>query len=262
MIDENYQHEGQDAYRIETPSATYVYQKEAGGFSSIMDSNGIDWIQFKKSDSAYYPSSAASDYRGLPNMVYKSEDGGCGHPGFDKMQSILLPGNRIKSVSKSGKWEWIWSFFSDRAELEVVRTDPDTPYWFLYEGPVAGKFSPGTHYWGNNLDGPLTDTPDLVLGPELYGNWQVVYFGDRNYNQTLFIKKQTSDEIKDLFTYMGNSMEGNESDDGMIVFGFGRDKGATPLLNTPDRFLIGFYNKRISSKGDHLQLLNYIMNIN
>ena len=66
--------EGQECFKIETPVATYLYQKEAGGFSNIIDSNGTDWIQFHKSDETAYPRSAESDYRGLPNLVFRSEE--------------------------------------------------------------------------------------------------------------------------------------------------------------------------------------------
>ncbi|MGB3619105.1 MAG: hypothetical protein WBA12_13385, partial [Catalinimonas sp.] len=142
--------EGQESFKIETPGATYVYQRAAGGFSSIIDGAGTDWVQFRKTAAATYPASAASDYRGLPNLVYKSDDGGCGHPGFRKMRSERMGENQIRSESNSGAWAWTWTFREAFAELQVERVDTAHPYWFLYEGPMAGTFSPATHYWGTD----------------------------------------------------------------------------------------------------------------
>lgn len=67
--------EGQACFKIQTPSATYYYQKEAGGFSSIVDKYGTDWIGYRNSGNPPSLASAASDYRGLPNLV-DGEPGG------------------------------------------------------------------------------------------------------------------------------------------------------------------------------------------
>lgn len=250
--------EGQECFRIETPSATYLYQKEAGGFSNILDSDGTDWVQFHKSEEAAYPASAAADYRGLPNMVFKSDDGGAGHPGFDKMSSELVATNQIRSVSKSGKWQWTWTFYPDFAEISVEKIDTTHAYWFLYEGPVAGKFSPSSHYWGTNDSGPLTNTPDLYQGPEFIGHWQTVYFGDSGYDQVFFVHQMEQDTLPDHFTYLGNTDQGIDSEDGMVVFGFGRAPGATPLMKNAQKFRIGFYEGKIRDQEDHQHILNYI----
>jgi hypothetical protein len=254
--------EGQQCFKIETPGATYLYQKDAGGFSNIFDHDGTDWVQFHKSEEAKYPASAASDYRGLPNLVFRSEDAGCGHPGFDKMTSEIIAPNQIRSTSKSGKWQWSWTFHETFAEMEIEKTDPDHTYWFLYEGPIAGRFSPVTHYWGTDISGPLDIKPDLVKGPELYDNWQTVYFSDRNYNQVFFVHQMQPDTLKDLYTYMGNDIKsGNQSADGMVVFGFGRDQGAQPLMNELQKFRIGFHRGQITNLEQHQQLIKQINNL-
>lgn len=255
LISENGLSEGQAAFKIETPTATYIYQKEAGGFSSILDSNGTDWIQFHKSDTARYPFSAQADYRGLPNLVYLSDDGGCGHPGFDKMTSKVEAPNQIRSTSKSGLWEWTWTFYDDYAELSILKTDPQTPYWFLYEGPIAGGFSPKTHYWGTNEDNePRIDQADLINDTRISGNWNLAYFGDTNYDLSFWVQQVTPDTISDLFSYMGSSLSGNDSGDGMAVFGFGRKARAVPQITGEHTFRIGFHNA-IKSKEDHESFL-------
>ena len=64
--------QGRPCFRVETASATYYFQKESGGFSSIVDKNGNDWISFKPDQN----SGSAGEYRGLPNL------GECCHPGY------------------------------------------------------------------------------------------------------------------------------------------------------------------------------------
>ncbi|GJM29002.1 MAG: hypothetical protein DHS20C17_16370 [Cyclobacteriaceae bacterium] len=255
--------EGQECFKIETPNATYLYQKTAGGFCNMLDRQGTDWIQFHKTDEAKYPTSAAADYRGLPNLVFGSEDGGCGHPGFQKMTSEKVFPNQIRSVSNSGKWQWIWTFHDNFAEMEIEKSDPDQAYWFLYEGPIAGQFSPDTHYWGTDVTGPLDAKPDLVIGTEMYGNWQTAYFGDADHASVFFVHQMKPDTLKDLYTYMGDDINlGNESPDGMVVFGFGRDQGAQPLMTIPQKFRIGYHQGKISNAEEHKQLINYIKNLN
>jgi len=255
--------QGQECFKIETPTATYLYQKTAGGFSNIYDQSGIDWVQFHKTEEAKYPASAASDYRGLPNLVFRSDDGGCGHPGFQKMTSEKVAPTQIRSTSNSGRWQWTWTFYPNFAELEVEKTDPEHAYWFLYEGPIAGRFSPGTHYWGTNVSGPLDTKPDLVKGPELYDHWQTVYFGDQQAKEVFFLHQLQSDDLVDLYTYMGNDKElGNDSPDGMVVFGFGRDKGAQPLMTSNQKFRIGFYQQPISNQEEHEKIIKHINELN
>ena len=41
--------EGQSSYEISTLRGTYYYQKDAGGFSSLLDSDGNDWIGYHQS---------------------------------------------------------------------------------------------------------------------------------------------------------------------------------------------------------------------
>ena len=109
-ISEGVDSNGVDCFIIATRSATYYYQKQAGGFSSIIDKNGRDWVAYKDSGQPTFPVSAASDFRGLPNLVWKGNDDGVGHPGFDKVSTMILSENQISSISTSGKWGYTWTF--------------------------------------------------------------------------------------------------------------------------------------------------------
>jgi hypothetical protein len=54
------------AVKIETQTATYFYQKENGGFSSIVDNDGVDWVGFHPTSG----SEGAGEFRGIPNAVF------------------------------------------------------------------------------------------------------------------------------------------------------------------------------------------------
>lgn len=250
---------GQTCFRISTPNATYFYQKEAGGFSSILDKDGIDWIGFKPDPDENYPSSAASSYRGLPNMVFRSEDGGAGHPGFKQCKSEQISHNQIRTISKSGLWQWTWTFHPDHAILKIDKTDPSHPYWFLYEGAVAGRFQPDEQYWGTDKGGPNYSKPDYYAGNPVYDQWKWFYAGDKGTDRVLFIAQRYSDELSDTFSYLGNSDAGSHARDGMVVFGFGRTEDATALMNKEGQtFVIGFIEKQINSKEDHTMVSKII----
>ena len=58
-------HGDMDCFKIETPSATYLYGKKGAGFASIIDKDGHDWISYRPDGKA------KGEYRGLPK---------CGQP--------------------------------------------------------------------------------------------------------------------------------------------------------------------------------------
>ena len=248
--DESY--EERPHFKIETKTATYFFDKAGGGLSRAIDADGIDWINYKGDPHAVVPSGASSCYRGIPNMVYRYEDGGAGHPGFDQCISEKADENTIRTQSKSGKWQWAWTFFDDHARLTIEKTDPDRTYWFLYEGPVAGGFDPARKYWGTDLGGPRSETPSLNRGENIVGNWQWVYFGDNETDRIFYVAQQPKDTLNDFFAYMGDTKEGNSSPDGMIVFGFSRDKGTKALeTKTGVTYVIGFLERKVTSAEDH-----------
>lgn len=58
--------------------------------------------------------------------------------------------------------------------------------------------------------------------------------------------------------YLGSDQRGLEAEDGMVVFGFGRDRGAVPLLKGRTRFVVGFYPFRIETPADHADFEDYL----
>lgn len=249
-------------FKVETHTATYYIEKQSGGCSSMVDEEGHDWIKFRKTGNNGPTLSSDSDYRGVPNLVWQDPGDGIGHPGFAKCSTKMISDNELLVMSNDKKWQFRWVFHANYAEVVIEKTDDSRNYWFLYEGPVAGKFSPESHYWGNNQDGIRTDKPALFTNP-VSGNWNWVFFGDRAVEKTLFVVKQQSDSFPDFFGYMGNSKSlGNMSPDGMNVFGFGREVKTAPCLKGQNRFFIGLFPEKIFSAEAFKNLAFYINQIN
>ncbi len=240
-------YEGKSHYVIATPNITYYYDMEGGGFSRMIDRSGRDWISFKREPWGEYPASAASAFRGIPNLVFNGDDGGAGHPGHEKCTSYL-EGNKIVSESLSGIWKWTWEFFDSYAVLEVLKVDPDLAYWFLYEGTPGGAYTPDDYFFGTSNMPPAAGLPDFYKGENIFGHFQWIYCGAKEKRRSFFMIQLTPDEQVDLVGYLGNTKEGVNSPDGMTVFGFGRDENTTPLLSGKQKFVIGLYPKNLDDK--------------
>ncbi|MGB3587589.1 MAG: hypothetical protein WBA23_13665, partial [Tunicatimonas sp.] len=83
-------YEDRTHFVVKTTSATYWYDQAGGGLSRLIDSEGNDWVNFKKDPLNEYPASAAAGFRGIPNFVFQSDDSGAGHPGFDQCRSEVV----------------------------------------------------------------------------------------------------------------------------------------------------------------------------
>lgn len=244
-------YEGREHFLITTPGAVYYYDRAGGGFSRMIDSERKDWIAFKTEPWDTYPASAASAFRGIPNLVFRSDDAGAGHPGHNQCTSQQINKHTIRSTSNSGKWQWTWQFFDHYAQLNVQEVDPEHAFWFLYEGTPGGEFAPAQQYFGTDQGGPKTDQLDYFAGEKLFDQFRWAYFGHRASNRILYVAQLHPDEHDDTFAYLGNSESGIQSTDGMVVFGFGRTEGARPLMKNPNSFLLGFYEKQITTTKEH-----------
>jgi hypothetical protein len=138
--------QGQPSYRIETPSATWVYHREGGGFSALLDPAGNDWI-------AYRPTGgAAGNFRGIPNAVFRRQQEGNNffHPGHagPKGSETKIVGAEptrvlLRSQSRDKRWTAEWEVLPDRANLRFTEVPKeDDTFWFLYEGTPGGRFEP------------------------------------------------------------------------------------------------------------------------
>lgn len=250
-------YEGRPHYKIETPAITYWYDIRGGGFSRIIDNEGNDWVSFKMEPWDQYPASAASAFRGLPNMVFEGTDGGAGHPGHDKCTSWIEK-NKVVTESLSGNWKWSWEFFGDHAVLDVLSVDSTRAYWFLYEGTPGGEFNPEATYFGTSNSGPEKLTYDYYSGNLYKDSFRWIYTGTDNSANTFYIVQVTEDESPDMASLLGNTEKRFESPDGMTVFGFGRGEGVNRYLTGRNKFVIGMFPKPIANPADHQELKTFI----
>lgn len=252
-------YENRPHFVIKQGKITYYYDKAGGGFSRIIDKYGNDWVSYKSEPWDQYPASAASAFRGIPNLVFKSDtDGGAGHPGHDKCTSKIVGDNKIKTTSVSGLWEWEWTFFDGYAQLDVLKSENGTPYWFLYEGTPGGSYDPAKTYFGTNTKNLTTKIPDFYKGTIDWDELEWAYFGKNNGKTTFFVAHVNKDDQLDLMSYLGNSEEGALSKDGMTVFGFGRNENTAPLLTGKNTFLIGMVDYNAKTKDKQEQLSKHI----
>lgn len=256
------EYEERPHYRIVTGYATWYYDKAGGGFSRLLDRDGRDWISFRKDPLSTFPDSAAAGYRGLGNMLFgaNNPDAGAGHPGFDLCESKIISPNAIRTVSLSGRWAWTWTFSDRSARFHMEKASPDHTWWFLYEGPIAGRWEPNSHYWGTDLGGPNRDTPDIRN--QEFGHWRWAYFGDAISPRVLFVGQTQADDLPDTLWYLGASDGGAiDSPDGMVVFGLGRGPGTTShFQGAGQEIIVGFVEATARNPTDHDALAGIIEN--
>jgi hypothetical protein len=194
--------------RIETQTATYFYQKAEGGFSSILDSDGNDWI-------SWHPTGGSDgEFRGTPNH------GNIGfHPGRDHdITTTIVSQGPLKTTLEStdGDGNKVrWEFYPTFARETVIEMDQD--WWFLYEGTPGGADDANDTVVRS--DGTVTAinsewTETNGLGSTNGEEW--VYFRDSGVGSSgryFYFVHNTPDDVIDTYW----EMEGN-----MTVFGFGR----------------------------------------
>jgi len=227
--------------KITTAAAIYWLDSGSGGLSRLIDAEGNDWIAFKKEPWDKYPPSAASSFRGLPNLVFQGDENGFGHPGWDRADTFVVDEGSISivSVSHSHQWQLRWEFSAAEARVTVEKA-PAEAYWFLYEGPIAGRWQPQQQYFATDTLAPIDTPHDFFADDKMFGQWKWAYFGDQTVDRVLFVLHEQDDDAEDTFSHLGNSESGLKSKDGMVVFGFGRgSKGIQPLLKGKHSFRIG-----------------------
>jgi hypothetical protein len=234
IVTDNVSDEGQDCFKIETPLATYFFQKTAAGFSSILDKDSNDWVGFHPQGG----SGSAGEYRGIPNL------GPCCHPGYgtinnqgstSSIESQEPDKVVIVSESDAGTMATRWEIYPTHATLTVTKAE--VHYWFLYEGTPGGgdNIQAGSDYYvlGNGDQYALSERSfNQDISPE----W--IYFGDGSLDRVLYFIHHDDDSRTDSFW----PMEGN-----MTVFGFGRNNdhaGNNDMWlvfdSAPETFTIGF----------------------
>lgn len=261
-------HRGQQSFIIYTKdnastiNAAYYYHIKGGGFASIYDRDGNDWISYYKTEG----SESAGEYRGIPNL------GDVFHPGYNdttgssmkSRSSVIEDGPlRLSIVSESWDYAWKvrWDIFPTYARMTVLNIPTNEEYWFLYEGTPGGELD----YTGNNEDKDFivrsddsnkapVNTTWLPSNQELsasslnaQGEW--AYLGDIHTDRIFFLAHNNDDTLPDSYRYQYDNgywppSNPESSDNGaMTVFGFGRKTttGVTRYLTAVNAtFTIGF----------------------
>ncbi|TWU62150.1 Soluble aldose sugar dehydrogenase YliI precursor [Crateriforma conspicua] len=217
------------AFKIQTPMATYYLEKSGGGLSSLVDSDGNDWLGFHPGKG----SGAAGEYRGFPNAVFH-QGGNYFHARnsqSDPMQTRLVHAGpdyaAVTTESLDGRWQGRYEFYPTHCTFSITRMPNDKHYWILYEGTPGGRLDPDDWWMTSSTPAPKPidqKHDDDLDAPE----W--IAFGDASHRQCIVLHSHDDDRWHDSFYAM---------DDQMTVFGFGRQK-LNAYLNTPGRrFSIG-----------------------
>ena len=202
--------EGESSFKIEIPRATLYFHKAGGGFSSMDDIDGDDWLNYKKNGAG-----AAGVFRGLPNMIHPE---GRFHPGASGTSSVIEQQGPLKLSMRAttningSAWEALWEIYPDYIKMTVIKAGKD--YWYLYEGTPGG-------FLESNDFATLSTGQKLNHNQEWNGdlpNNEWAYFSDPNSGSTgrsFFVAKHEDDVQPDSYRMLGNA-------DPMTVWGFGR----------------------------------------
>ena len=225
-VTDNITHESDLSYRITTPICTYYYHKSGAGFASLEDIDGNDWI-------GYHPTGGSQgSYRGIPNLQYF-------HPGLTTCTSVIEHDGPVKTTIYSektdGLWAGRWEIFPYYARLTITKADGS--YWFLYEGTPGGAITHGsdTVTRSNGDTTPITEswTGDLT-NPQ---NEEWLYFSDTAINRSILFAHHENDNHVDSYYQMGG-------EEGMTVFGFGRDGLNTYMTETNNVFTLALVDEQ------------------
>lgn len=219
---------GVPAYIISTANATYYLEKQGGGLSSLLDSEGIDWIGFHNEKGSGHK----GEYRGFPNAIHK-QDGNYFHAlnaGTDLSTSVVDINAkhhvRITFTSANKKWQGQWDFYPHRLDFTITKVSVGYKYWVQYEGVPYGKMD-NTDFWFSSADSNKHLINQPFLGHLPSPAW--IAFGDEKSSRMLFLAHHGDDEYADNYV----------SRPDMTVFGFGRSN-KDKYLDSPQTFSIGF----------------------
>ena len=228
--------ENNNAYKIETLNADYFYHFRGGGLSSLLDSNGNDWITYK-----YNVLGNGGTYRGIPNAV-SPNNGGHFHPGSKNMSTIRLVDGPLKVTvhvkekkAPAGrvKWEGQFEFYPNYVVFTMLAAPYN--YWFLYEGTPGGQLQTANDFIVRN-NGTQTPASAAWTGDLEPEEW--VYVGDPTLGRSIYFANHTNDDKNDSYDDQGGLM---------TKFGFGRTNASYQLDPTvlPREFTFGLMDETL-----------------
>ena len=233
-IQEVGEYEGAAAYKINTPTAQYYFHINCGGFASIIDREGFDWVSYHPNKDP--ESGFKGRYRGIPNIAPPNLHPGSAEP--VKSSKIIAEGPlriSILTETEDKQWRAKWDIYPDYATMTLLQKGAE-PYWMLYEGTPGGEFNL-EDYWVRS-DGTREAMKPYLLKSQWTGHlpspkW--VYFGDHQLDRVLYYIHHEDYPYEDVFWHSGEG--------GMTVFGFGRgptQENWQQLANAPAHLTLGF----------------------
>jgi hypothetical protein len=231
-----------DCFRIETPTATYLYGKRGAGFASILDLNGHDWISYR------HGGKARGEYRGLPKCGQPVKFFHCGYGfgqytndnWFTSTVTAQQPGHvRVHSVTRRGDAACDWDFFPTHATFTLQRCGTNA-FWFLYEGTPGGELDPAQDFVVRP-DGTRTPLTEPWAGTSPW-----VIFGAKESSWGFWMSNHAAATAAASYVPWPYKPEPDGGLNQMTVFGWGRlgwqdPQQHTPqLLDLPAKFSIGF----------------------
>ncbi|MEM9338652.1 MAG: fibronectin type III domain-containing protein [Bacteroidota bacterium] len=234
--------EGIACYKIETTTTTYFLDKEGGGFTSLVDQDGNDWLNYNDN------LGSAGKFRGIPNSgeLHPGYSGGSSHT--DAPTNVWLDSATITSSRNGEAVEW--TFFPTHVQMVVKKLDQnDGKFWILYEGTPGGTIE-------------ATDSLHLSTGETYsitanhpFGKVDIINVSDRAIGSEWMYVSDTAGD-KSFFMAVTNDVAADTYyllEDNMTVMGFGRS-GSSPLKKEVNTTMImGIIESR-----DHTQVTNTI----
>lgn len=229
---------GVSAYVVKISNATFYLEKEGGGLSSMLDSEGVDWIGFNNTKGSGWK----GEYRGFPNAIHR-QDGNYFHAmntGTDSSSSYIEIESaqhvRIIFTSDNGNWQGQWDFYPDRCDFTMTKVSQNYHYWVQYEG-VPGGAMDDSDFWYASADDRAHPIGEQFEGDLPAPEWFA--FGDEKTSRMIYLLHHEDDSHPDDYV----------SRPYMTVLGFGRS-AKNKFLNRPQTFSIGFVE---SSKYEDLE---------
>lgn len=242
-INQSASDEGQSAFQITTDSGTWFLQDDAGAFSSLVDTDGNDWLG--------YSSAPGVDgvFRGYPNVSSLSESDSVDvfHPGETGVTTTVISQGPLKSVvestvdvrAKDGVGDATWTYRSQiypthiRSEIVAYDgTDPNKGFWWQYEGVPGGtltnddkinrnEFSDGDPLDGDGARGTATQNNQEWNEDIRSDEW--AFLADQGLDRSFFLAQEGDDGHTDLFREVTAADTGTGADTGsMLNLGLGR----------------------------------------
>jgi len=202
---------GDSVYIVAINNATFYLEKSGGGLSSMLDSDGVDWLGFHKEKGSAHK----GEYRGFPNAIHK-QDGSYFHAmnaGTDPSTSVVEIETdqhvRIVFTSDNNLWKGQWDFYPERCDFTMSQVSPGYKYWVQYEGVPGGEMD-RTDFWYASADTNKHLIDEKFIGDFPAPEWMA--FGDENASRMLYLLHHQDDEHPDDYV----------SRPDMTVLGFGR----------------------------------------